>query len=103
MLGGGESHRVDAESSQTDPSQILQCWHGYPLLHGCPPLRALLQGRILRYGAHLQFVDRHVGPRDSDIAVMLKTIGCTSLDDLINKTIPKEIITHVGAVKLNNG
>ena len=26
---------------------------------------------------------------------MLKTIGCTSLDDLINKTIPKEIITHV--------
>lgn len=27
---------------------------------------------------------------------MLKTIGCKSLDDLINKTIPKEIITHVG-------
>lgn len=26
---------------------------------------------------------------------MLKTVGCTSLDDLINKTIPKEIITHV--------
>ena len=25
---------------------------------------------------------------------MLKTVGCTSLDDLINKTIPKEIITH---------
>lgn len=54
-------------------------------------------------GAHLQFVDRHVGPRDSDIAVMLKTIGCTSLDDLINKTIPKEIITHVGAVKSGDG
>ena len=27
---------------------------------------------------------------------MLKTIGCTGLDYLINKTIPKEIITHVG-------
>ena len=26
---------------------------------------------------------------------MLEKIGCTSLDDLINKTIPKEIITHV--------
>lgn len=34
---------------------------------------------------------------------MLKTIGCTSLDDLINKTIPKEIITHVGAVKSGDG
>lgn len=28
---------------------------------------------------------------------MLEKIGCTSLDDLINKTIPKEIITHVSA------
>ena len=28
---------------------------------------------------------------------MLEKIGCTSLDDLINKTIPKEIITHVGS------
>ena len=50
----------------------------------------------------MQFVDRHVGPRDSDIAEMLKTIGCTSLDDLINKTIPKEIITHVNAVREGN-
>ena len=50
----------------------------------------------------MQFVDRHVGPRDSDIAEMLKTIGCTSLDDLINKTIPKEIITHVNAAREGN-
>ena len=28
---------------------------------------------------------------------MLEKIGCTSLDDLINKTIPEEIITHVSA------
>lgn len=28
---------------------------------------------------------------------MLEKLGCTSLDDLINKTIPKEIITHVSA------
>lgn len=26
---------------------------------------------------------------------MLETIGCKSLDELINKTIPKEILTNV--------
>ena len=31
---------------------------------------------------------------------MLEKIGCKSLDDLINKTIPKEIITHVGTLGL---
>lgn len=32
---------------------------------------------------------------------MLETIGCKSLDELINKTIPKEILTNVLFLKLD--
>ena len=38
-----------------------------------------------------QFVDRHNGPRSSEIDGMLKTIGVDSIDTLINKTVPGKI------------
>ncbi len=38
-----------------------------------------------------RFVDRHIGPRDEDIQVMLKKVGVESLDELIDKTIPQSI------------
>ncbi len=38
------------------------------------------------------FASRHIGPRNDDIDLMLKKINCTSLDDMINKTVPKQII-----------
>lgn len=34
---------------------------------------------------------RHIGPRESDIKSILKTIGVNSLDELINQTIPDDI------------
>ncbi len=37
------------------------------------------------------FAVRHLGPRDSDVKKMLKTIGVNSLDRLINETIPTDI------------
>ncbi|MGH8926854.1 MAG: aminomethyl-transferring glycine dehydrogenase [Acidimicrobiia bacterium] len=37
------------------------------------------------------FVDRHIGPRPSDIAKMLAEIGAESLDDLIDQTVPSGI------------
>lgn len=37
------------------------------------------------------FVDRHIGPRETDVAPMLKTIGVESIEDLISKTIPSSI------------
>ena len=37
------------------------------------------------------FALRHIGPRQSDHADMLKTIGVNSLDQLINETIPDNI------------
>lgn len=37
------------------------------------------------------FVLRHVGPRERDIEKMVKTIGVSSLDELIDKTIPADI------------
>jgi glycine dehydrogenase len=37
------------------------------------------------------FVNRHIGPREHELPGMLKTIGVDSLDDLIDKTVPKSI------------
>jgi len=38
-----------------------------------------------------QFVKRHIGPRDSEIEEMCKTIGVKSLDQLIEQTVPANI------------
>ena len=40
------------------------------------------------------FSSRHIGPRNQDIANMLKDINCASLDDLIEKTVPKNILLN---------
>src|SRR4051794_8828952 len=37
------------------------------------------------------FVARHVGPTDADVAEMLGTLGYSSLDELIDATIPERI------------
>ena len=37
------------------------------------------------------FTSRHVGPSEADKQEMLKTIGYNSIDELIDKTIPKSI------------
>src|SRR5881394_3604561 len=37
------------------------------------------------------FVPRHVGPDERDVAEMLKTLGFSSLDQLIDATIPRKI------------
>ncbi len=37
------------------------------------------------------FVRRHIGPNAEDIKSMLKTIGCDSLDDLVDQTVPAAI------------
>ena len=38
-----------------------------------------------------RFVNRHIGPRDSEIAEMLKAVGAKSVDELIEQTVPKGI------------
>ena len=38
------------------------------------------------------FEKRHIGPRESDIPVMLKAVGCESIDQLISKTVPASIM-----------
>lgn len=37
------------------------------------------------------FSDRHIGPDQSDLKEMLKTIGVASLDELIDRTVPSSI------------
>jgi glycine dehydrogenase len=38
-----------------------------------------------------QFVPRHLGPSDDEVAQMLQTIGVESLEQLIDQTVPKSI------------
>ncbi|MCL4547023.1 MAG: aminomethyl-transferring glycine dehydrogenase [Bacteroidetes bacterium] len=38
-----------------------------------------------------KFVDRHIGPNKEEITQMLSKIGVSSLDELINKTVPQSI------------
>ena len=37
------------------------------------------------------FSNRHIGPNESEIAQMLEVLGISSLDDLIDKTVPATI------------
>ncbi len=37
------------------------------------------------------FVDRHIGPREDDVASMLGALGCRDLDDLIARAVPASI------------
>ncbi|MBN1987254.1 MAG: glycine dehydrogenase (aminomethyl-transferring), partial [Prolixibacteraceae bacterium] len=37
------------------------------------------------------FVTRHIGPREDDVKKMLKTVGVSSMDELINQTVPANI------------
>ena len=37
------------------------------------------------------FVDRHIGPRRGDLAGMLRTVGASSLEDLVDEVVPRAI------------
>ena len=39
-----------------------------------------------------EFIRRHIGPSEEDIDTMLKVVGANSLDDLIKKTVPDNIL-----------
>ncbi|HZH45198.1 MAG TPA: glycine dehydrogenase (aminomethyl-transferring), partial [Roseococcus sp.] len=38
-----------------------------------------------------EFIRRHIGPHDTDIALMLRTVGCDSLEQMTARTIPAAI------------
>jgi glycine dehydrogenase len=37
------------------------------------------------------FTQRHIGPTESDVVEMLKSIGLDSIDQLIDQTVPASI------------
>jgi glycine dehydrogenase len=39
-----------------------------------------------------EFLDRHIGPNEADIASMLSAIGQKSVDDVVSKTVPSDIL-----------
>lgn len=44
------------------------------------------------------FINRHIGPSDDDVAAMLRTIGCSSLDDLTTQAVPPAILEKAAPV-----
>ena len=38
-----------------------------------------------------EFIRRHIGPTEAEIAAMLKTIGCTDLGQMVSRTVPGDI------------
>ncbi|MEP3630082.1 MAG: aminomethyl-transferring glycine dehydrogenase [Hyphomicrobiales bacterium] len=47
--------------------------------------------RLMDLQSGANFIPRHIGPRDDDVASMLKVVGASSLDDMIEKVIPADI------------
>ena len=41
---------------------------------------------------HEKFAKRHIGPRDYEVKEMLETIGVHSMDELLNETVPDNIL-----------
>jgi len=39
-----------------------------------------------------RFAARHLGPRESDHAAMLEAVGVDSIDDIVRKTVPSQIL-----------
>ena len=39
-----------------------------------------------------RFAPRHLGPRESDYAAMLETVGVDSIDEMVRKTVPSQIM-----------
>ena len=46
--------------------------------------------------SHDQFQDRHIGINDTELSEMLDTIGVSSLDELIDQTVPEKIRNRKG-------
>jgi glycine dehydrogenase len=50
-----------------------------------------------------EFPKRHIGPRDHEIAHMLKTLGFSNLEEMTSKTVPKNIRTQKPFPVVGNG
>jgi glycine dehydrogenase len=56
-----------------------------------PPIRVTAMSSNQFLNPTDTFVHRHLGPTDADIREMLATLGLTSLDELIDATVPDDI------------
>jgi glycine dehydrogenase len=70
----------------TSTSESSRSAHAAPL----PTTREGTRGRGI-LDASDTFPHRHIGPSEAEVAEMLETIGCTSLDHLVDQTVPHAI------------
>ena len=47
--------------------------------------------RLTDLQAGANFIPRHIGPQSNELTDMLKAVGASSLDDLVEKVVPKKI------------
>ena len=52
-------------------------------------------------GSNELFTERHIGPGAEDVAEMLKVVGVSSLEELVEKTIPKSILLERPSESIN--
>lgn len=43
---------------------------------------------------HSAFVQRHIGPGEAEVAAMLEALGASSLDELLQQTVPEAILQN---------
>lgn len=55
------------------------------------------------FSTDAEFQSRHIGPTESEVAQMLKTLGFTSLEEMAGKVIPKNIRTEHKFAALGKG
>jgi glycine dehydrogenase len=84
----GVNGKTEHHSSDTNGSTHHRSGRGAKSSLNTPPHTLSLSNPL---GYTDSFVQRHIGPRDAEIAQMLETLGFDSLEALIDATVPKAI------------
>ncbi|MEN9457187.1 MAG: hypothetical protein RL210_2706 [Pseudomonadota bacterium] len=83
---GSAAHAAAGHVFGQVSSALLPLFH-YRFKPGLPYMTILLNA----LENHQEFIQRHIGPSESERAAMLKEIGASSLDDLVAQTVPESI------------
>ncbi|PVV01656.1 hypothetical protein BB560_003920, partial [Smittium megazygosporum] len=68
-----------------------------------PPENATVASKHAFFAPLDSFARRHLGPREAEIPEMLKTVGVSSIDEMVNKVIPSHILAKHNLIIENGG
>lgn len=82
----------------------LGCKRLSGLLLSCRPIRtrglATLKPASSLFAPLDTFPERHIGPDDTEVSVMLRNLGYTSMDEFVGAAVPSKI--RVSTISVNN-